>query len=136
MADIAKIKPAPRYIKINNPGNGKYEGITVELVSLDDEKMNEKRRQIADRRIHLEQRGKTFSAAQLENNHHDVLFNAMNGWTWENDADGVPATFNGEVPQFTRDNVIAVFKELPWFAKIIAKETGDDEAFFGYSKPI
>lgn len=130
MADIGKIKPSERKVEIKNPGTGKKEGITVGILSIDDEQMKRIKRKITDRRIDLEKKGKAFKANELEDNRNAIIFEGMTGWEWTEDEDGEPALFNGKVPEFNRANVYEVFEAAPWFAEQLKEEMSDTESFF------
>lgn len=124
--DIAAIKPvSERLIDILHPFSGEKLGVSVSLMSYDDPRMKRVRRSITNRRLHLDARGKHFKAEEIEENNHDLCFNAMTGWNWEGDA-----TFNGKKPEFNKPNVIAVFTELPWFRDQIDEAIADEKAFF------
>lgn len=129
MPDISTIKTNARTIEILHPGDGSPLGVRVNLVSIDDEALTKIKRKITDDRLHMEARGKSFKAEQVEDNKHNILFAAINNWEWY---DGT--TFHGDVPEFNRKNVLAVFIELPWFADQINEAVGDTKAFFDNSK--
>jgi hypothetical protein len=137
--DIATFKPSERIIEILNPINSDPLGITVSLLSLDDERMKKIKRRIQDARIALERKGKSFDAAQIDENTNMLFFSAMTGWDWKGVT--IPATedtperhepifFHGEKPAFNQKNVYAVFDEFPWFREQINEELGDTKSFF------
>lgn len=139
MADIANIKPVARTIEIRHPATGRPIGIRVSLVSIDDERLTKVKRAITDKRLHLEARGKTFKAEEIEENRIKINMTAMTGWEWYNptgkqgdegyDAEE-QATFNGEVPDYKPSNVRAVLTELSWFGDQINEAIGETESFF------
>lgn len=130
MAEISVIKPVERTINILNPGDKSFLGITVDLMSIDDDRLKKARRRIEDRRLSLAKKGDTFNAEEIDANKHELYFTAMTGWTWGKDANGEQNTFHDEVPDFNRRMVHMVFDELPWFRDQIEKELGETEAFF------
>jgi hypothetical protein len=135
--DLATLKPTTRTIEIKHPVTGHPLGVRVTVVSMDDDRLTKIKREIMDRRLYLEQRGKTFKAEDVEANTHRLLFTATLGWEWYNptnseDDDGMP-TFNGEVPEFNERNFKAVIKTLPWFRDQINEELGETKAFFDNS---
>jgi hypothetical protein len=122
--DIANLKPQTRTIEILHPATKENLGIRVEVLSLEDSKISTQRRKIANQKMQLEQRGKTFKAEDVETNLNELLFATIVSWDWY-DAD-----FNGEVLSLTHANVMKVFKELPWFKDQLAEVVGDTESFF------
>lgn len=130
MADLSTIKPGTALLDIKFPGTLKSSGVTVELMSLDDERMKKIKRAIIDRRQKLAARDKNFNASEIDDNTSEICFGAMIGWTWGKDDDGDDANFNGSKPEFTRANVMAVFAALPWFREQIDIKVGERESFF------
>ena len=126
--DISNIKSSERIIEILHPKTGEELGISVTVMSYDDDRMKKIRRKILDRRLHLEARGKHFKSEELNENANDLCFNAMTGWEWRGDA-----VFHGKKPEFTRASVTAVFEELSWFRDQIDNAIGDEKAFFATS---
>jgi len=135
MADIGKIKSSDREIIILHPGTKEPIGITVMVMHIDDPRLKKVKRRITDERLRLDQRGKNFKAEEIEDNKNNILFNAMTGWEFGKDPNGDQATFNGDIPEFNRRNVVQVLDELPWFADQINEAIGETEAFFNNSKP-
>lgn len=134
MADISNIKVVERNIEIKNPATSALLGITIGLVSVDDEKLKTLRRRIDDRSQKLAAKGKAFSAEELEDNTNEIAFTAMNWWKWEKDADGEEATYHGEKPELNRRNAFAIFKEIGWFRTQITAALNEEEAFFAKSQ--
>lgn len=131
MADISEIKFVDRDVKITHPGTGKYIGLTVTLVSVDDPTLASERRKIADRRMYLADRGKSFKAEEVEENQFSLLHKAIRGWKWEDDEDGEPGSFKGEQPEFTRAMLRDLFKAAPWIKTQLTDEFTSSEDFFG-----
>lgn len=144
MADISAIKSTDRKVEINHPATGAPIGVRVKLVSIDDDRLKKIKRNITDRRLYLEQRGKSFKAEEIEENKNDLTFGAMLDWEWYNptgkegdtdyDPDAMP-DFHGAVPEFNRKNVIAVITELTWFGDQVNEAIGETKDFFDNSKP-
>jgi hypothetical protein len=146
MTDISTIKTTDRVIDILHPGTGDKLGIRVCVVSIDDDRLTKAKRAITDRRLHLEARAKNFKAEELEENKNNLLLAAIIGWEWYaqdevKDDNGKVITearerpsFNGEVPEFNRRNVLAVISDLPWFATQINEAIGETDTFFSNSK--
>lgn len=130
MADISDIQSTEAILEIKHPRTEKALGISVTLLSIADSKLSTLKRQITDRRIKLEQRGKSIMAEEIEENGYNIAFAALTGWSWGKDEDGVDATFHGKKPEFNRTNVIQVFTELPWFLEQINIKIGETKDFF------
>lgn len=123
--DLANIKPVERIIDIVHPSTGEKIGVSVTVLSINDEKMAAAKRRIQNKKLELDRRGKTFKADDLEENEMELLTTAITGWNWEGDVD-----FHGEKPAFNEKNVKAVLKELTWFKQQIMEAVGDEKAFF------
>lgn len=140
--DISNIKTTERVLEILHPATKEQLGIRVTLMSLDDDRMKKTKRQITDRRLHLEARGKHFKADEIDDNRNNIAFGAMTGWEWyeqkeQKDANGkivLPfreqPKFNGKVPDFNRANVSAVFDQLSWFREQIEEAISETKDFF------
>lgn len=123
--DLSNIKPVERMIDILHPSTGEKIGVTVTVLSINDERMAAVKRRIQNKKIELDRRGKTFKVDDLEENEMELLTTAITGWNWEGDVD-----FHGEKPAFNEKNVKAVLKELTWFKQQIMEAVGDEKAFF------
>lgn len=123
--DLANLKPVERMIDILHPSTGEKIGVSVTVLSINDEKMATAKRRIQNKKLELDRRGKTFKADDLEENEMELLTTAITGWNWEGDVD-----FHGEKPAFNEKNVKAVLKELTWFKQQIMEAVGDEKAFF------
>jgi len=135
MTDLTTITPIEQTLEIVHPASGEPLGVRVSLISLDDERTKRTKRTIADQRLKLEARGKNFKAVDIEDNQRTLLFACMTGWEWYEPKDGSNApTFEGEVPDFNRKNVMAVFEKLSWFADQIDEALGETKSFFEESK--
>lgn len=129
--DIAKRKPTERTIEIFDPAIEDFKtGIKVTLMSLADDRMKTIKRQIQDTRLRLEQKNKSFKAEEIDANRNNLAFKAMIAWEWGKDSNGEPALFNGEVPEFTQRNIMAVFEEAPWFRDQIEIAISEEKDFF------
>ena len=131
MVDLSTIKPNDRTIEITNPGTGENLGVRVTVMSYDDDRLKRIRRQLTDKRFADDQKRKPLKSEQVEENGNMLLFSAMTGWEWYDDA-----TFSGDVPDFNRKNVFAVFDALPWFRAQVDTAVADEEAFFINSKSV
>lgn len=123
--DYAELTPKERLVDILDPVKSEPTGIVVGLLSFDDPKLNSIKRRITDERLRLEARGKTVSAADIENNEYSMIFEAMTGWTWNGDAQ-----FNKTKPEFNRKNVMEVLERLPWMKRQISAAIAEVDAFF------
>ncbi len=139
MTDLSTIKQTDRTIEIVHPVTAENIGLRITLVSLDDERMTKIRRSITDRRLHLEARGKSFKADEVEENADNVIFTATVDWEWYNPTgsegdkgyreDAMP-NFKGEQPEFNRKNFFALIDEISWIKTQINEALGDTRAFF------
>ena len=122
--DISTLTPNERIIEIKHPANDENLGIRVTIVSLNDNKTKQIRRQFINKRLELEKKGKSFKADDIEENETDLLIASMTGWDWYD------AEFHGEKLEFNENNVKKVFHELPWFKDQVSEAVSDEKAFF------
>lgn len=122
--DLAKIKPSERIVDILHPESGEKIGVSVQLISIRDEKMASVRRRIQNKNIEFQKRGKTLKAIDIEENELELLVNCITGWNWGDNK------YKGETPQFSEKNVRDVLTELPWFKQQIVEAIDDEKAFF------
>jgi hypothetical protein len=142
--DISRLTPSTRTIEIKHPGDGNNLGIRVTIKSIDDPCHAELKRAIMDRSLHLQQRGKTLKAEEIEDNMRKLLFNTVAAWEWYNptgeegddgyDPDSM-ADFEGEQPIFNLRNFKRVVLALPWFQDQINEEASERKLFFEGSNP-
>lgn len=124
--DLASLTPASEIlINIKHPATGEPIGVTVSIMSIDDERMKPIKRQIQDRKLKLEQRGKNFKAEEIEENGFDLAFRAMLGWDWGDN------TFEGKKPEFSKAFAYVVFAKLSWFHNQIMEAISEEKSFFG-----
>ena len=123
--DLANIKPVERIVEILHPGTGEKMGVSVQIISLKDDKLASIRRRIQNKNIEFQKRGKTLKASDIEENEMELLIGCITGWKWEPDAD-----FNGEKPAFNEKNVRNILQELSWFKQQIQEAVDDEKAFF------
>lgn len=127
--DLLSLTPVERIVPILHPVTKVELGITVSLMSLQDERMKKIKRRILDEKLRLQSRGKDFKAEEIQENGNLIIFSAMTGWEWSGDA-----TFNNEKPAFNQANVFKVFEKLPWFRAQLDEALNDEEAFFPTSE--
>ena len=123
--DLSKLKPTERVIEIKHPKTQEDIGVSVSILSINDESMKKIKRKIQDERIRLEQKGKTFKSVEIEENEDNLLFSAMTSWTWGGDSN-----YEGQKPEFNLKNVRMIFEALPWFKAQVMGAVSDEEAFF------
>lgn len=137
--DILAIQPSTISVDIKHPATGAPTGLTVECVSLEDDRVKQVERQIKNRAL----RGgrNTVTAEKIEDNTAEILSAAVVGWKWEkpllSPAKGKKAEVYGEQPDLDGDpnpplTKINVSKLLAagWIAKQIDTALGDEAAFF------
>lgn len=137
--DIFAVKPGERQIEILSPATKQPIGIRVTLISISDDRLKKLKRALLDERLRLESKGKHFKAENIENNLHELTFTGMVAWEWYNPTgkkgdkgfdENAALTMNGEVPAFSKKNVLEMFEKLPWFLDQIGEEMSDEQAFF------
>lgn len=141
--DLANLKPKPRTLEILHPATGANLGVRMTVVSVDDDRLRKVKRDLRNKRLALEQRGKSFTAKEEEENMQDLLIAACIGWEWYNptgsegnegfDAEEMPE-FEGEVPQFNPRNFKRVVEALPWFGTQISAFISETKDFFDNSE--
>lgn len=124
--DISKIQPIERTIEIKHPVNGANIGISVTLMSPDDERLKPVARAINDKALYLRQRNKAFTSAEIEENTMRLMVTTIISWNWH----GKDVTFEGKKPDFTPENVRNVLNKLEWFRKQIDDELSETKSFF------
>jgi len=129
--DISSIKPTEKTVEILHPATEEEIGIRVTLISMDDPAMKNHKRQVQDRRLKKEQKGKALKSRELEDDMDELIFRAMKGWEWyKPEGAKQAANFRGETPKFNRKNVLDVFAELPWFLDQLNEHLGEEKDFF------
>lgn len=124
--ELSTLVPSERTYTMRHPATDEPLGIVVSLVSLDDDRLKAVKRKIADKRVHLEARGKRLSAADIDANTNEIIFAAMTGWTW---SDG--AEWRGNTsPTFDKTTVLDVLNTLEWFRNQLSAEVTAVDRFF------
>lgn len=139
MANIGDIKPIEQVVEIKHPGTKSLLGIRVSMMSKDDDRLKRFKRELRNKAIQLEKRGKVADADAEDKNGKAFAFEACTGWEWYNptgiegdkgyDASEMP-DFNGSVPEFNRKNFMEVIDELPWFLSQLGQMFDEEEGFF------
>lgn len=124
--DISKIVPIERAIEIKHPVTGVNVGISVTLMSPDDERLKPVIREINDKALALRQKNKNFSIDQVEENNMKLMLTTILSWNWY----GKDVNFKGEKPEFNSANVKLVLNTLDWFKKQIDEELAETKSFF------
>jgi hypothetical protein len=128
--DISALKPSERIVEIKSPADAEENiGIRVTLLSVSDNSLKALKRKFQDKKLKLEQRGKNWTAEQLDENQKELAFAAMTGWEWYGDVD-----YKGKKPAFDRATVYQLFDELPWFLTQIQAAMSEEQSFFVNSK--
>lgn len=123
--EITSLKRVDITKEITHPGTGENIGIRVTIMSPNDKRLKRVIRRITDQNLQKNKRGKGIKAEDIEENQLELISNALTGWEWYGDA-----TFQGEKPEFTVENVKKVCKEFPEFMEQIDEEMGDTSRFF------
>lgn len=121
--DILSLQPGNISVEIKHPATGAPIGLTVECVSLEDDRVKAVERQIKNRAL----RGgrNTVTAEKIEDNTVEILAAAIVGWKW----DGELTLGDLKNPQLTKMNVSKLLA-VSWIAKQIDTALGDEAAFF------
>lgn len=139
MADLSTIKPLERIFTVLHPKTEKEIGLRVTMISMSDPRMQKIRRNIQNKQLQLQSRNKHFKADDIEENQYELIYNALTGWEFYNptgqkgDAGFDPdaaLTFKGEVPAFTKHNVVTLLSELEWVTNQLSEAISDEKAFF------
>lgn len=123
--EISKITNVERIVSIAHPATGEPIGLSVRMVSIEDVRMKKITRRLTDQALALRQRGKTFTAEQIEKNKLDLITASITGWTWEGET-----TFHGKKPEYSVADFHAVVSELSWILTQLDAELGDTKSFF------
>lgn len=140
MTDITQLQLPERTLEIIHPGTNQPFGIRVTLMHINDERLAAVKRNILDRRLYLEARGKTFKATEIDENELNILFTGMVGWEWYNptgvegdkgfDPSRQPSFEGDEHPSFNRPTVASLMTKVAWFKTQINEAMGELKEFF------
>ena len=122
--DIAKLIPTERVVEILHPKTGKEIGLTVTVVSLEDEKLKAIKRKFLDAKARAESRGKTLKIEETEEFDTMMIFTAMTGWAW-----GENASYNGQKLDFNLKNVREVITNVYWIRQQLLEAITDGDSF-------
>ncbi|MCO6050839.1 hypothetical protein NGM99_13730 [Mesorhizobium sp. RP14(2022)] len=121
--DILSIQPSTITVDIKHPATGAPIGLTVECVSLEDDKVKAVERAIKNKAL----RGgrNTVTAEKIEDNTVAILTAAITSWKWAKDL----TLGDLKDPPLNRENAGKLLA-VGWIAKQIDTALGDDTAFF------
>lgn len=122
--DISSIQPKSRKIEIIHPTTEEPIGVRFFLLPDTDPKVKKVQRDIQNRQFN-KRKGK-ITAEQIEANNMERLVSAVDGWEWY----GEGVNFEGEIPEFTEENVRRVLKKVPFIKEQVMDEFNDREAFY------
>lgn len=126
MTELTELKPKEIEFEILNPATDDEIGITVKLMSPDDDRMSSIKRRVTDFNLQKQKKGKTIKAVEIEENEIELLAATLTDWDWH----GEDVKFHGEKPDFTIQNVKKVLKEIPWFKSQVNEKLDDEKGFF------
>lgn len=121
--DILAIKPQTVAVEIKHPATGERIGLTVDCVSLEDDRVKVVERRIRNRALSSGRNKMT--AEKVEDNTIELLTAVIVGWSWEK---GLKLG-DLENPPLTNENVKTLLS-VNWIAKQIDLAIGDEAAFF------
>lgn len=121
--DILGIQPSTITVDIKHPATGAPIGLSVECVSLEDDRVKSVERAIKNRAL----RGgrNTVTAEKIEDNTVELLTAAIVGWKWEAEL----TLGDLKSPPLSKINVGKLLA-VGWVAKQIDTALGDEAAFF------
>ena len=128
--DISEIRPVERDLEIVIPGTIWKIGLTLTVMSLQDDRMVSVRRKAGDKFLARRQRNKTQTAAEIEHNQRELCIAATTGWKWGPNNDGEQATFKGDQPDFSHKALSEVLLAMPWIVPQIDEFVSDEAGFF------
>lgn len=131
MTDLSKIKTVERTIEILHPATKEELGVSVTLMSPNDPRLDTLRKQVSQKQLALQAKGKVEKVEDVKATRHKILFTAITRWDWRGDAN-----FNGEKPDLTPANFNEIVEELPWFMQQLDEEFGEIERFFQAAESI
>lgn len=124
MIDLAEIKTGNITLEIRHPKTDEPLGVFVTLQPIDSPSMKKMARNINDRKLTLQARGKNFKSEEMIEIARNLTIEAIVDWEWAGQ------TFEGEVLEFNRKNVSRVIEKLDWFRDQIDDELGNVRSFF------
>lgn len=129
MTDLANIKMVERPVEIINPQTKEPFGVTVWMMSPQDERMDALRKQIAQKQVTWQTKNKTPKVDELKADRLKVLFAATTKWDWGSN------TWEGKTPEL----IPLVFNDIctraPWFMEQLDEAFGETESFFESAEP-
>jgi hypothetical protein len=133
MAEITNYVAHNRVFELVDPENGDLTGIKVELRPGTAPEVKKLKKRWTDETLKAGRKGgSNLNADSLEAKTTNLLLASIAGWEWTVDANGVPATYHGEAPEFTPAKVRQVLEDeaCPWIRDQINEEINRDAAFF------
>ncbi len=128
MADISTIVSTNATVEIKHPRTGLPLGLVVHLLPEDSKPLRDLQRKWQTEA--LKTRGRNLDADKIEARTLERLVTATASWSWGNDENGEPCTFNGEQPECTPFNVRKLYKDHSWLRSQVAEVLSDEAEFF------
>lgn len=127
--DILAIVPSTVTVSLKHPTTARPVGISLEIVSLDDDRVKQVERVIRNKALKAGRNNVT--AEKLESHEMEILAASIVGWTWDGDV----SLGDLKNPPLNRANVIKLLS-LNWVKKQVDEALGDVGAFFQESATI
>lgn len=133
--DLSEIKVVEKDVKIVHPSNKAFTGLTVTLMSPNDERLDKLRNQITQQQISQQAKNKTPKVEELKANRRKILFAAMTKWDWGIGDDGEQVLWFGEKPELNPRVWGEIYDSASWIVDQIDTEFGELESFFQTAGP-
>lgn len=120
--DLSGIKAGIRTIDIKHPATGEKTGLSLDLVSLEDDRVKAINRKYQNKAM----RG-SVTLEDLEEQRLEVIAATIIGWKWEGEA-----KWGGEKPAYSAAKALEVIKSdgAAFIIRQIDKALGDEAGFF------
>jgi hypothetical protein len=102
-------------LKIKSPVDGEFSGLTVNLISLNEDGPKQLSEEHAERKSEAIANGRPLSQKAQQEHAKDLFAACVVSWEWGEAADGKMASIGGETPECTPENVKMMLEKFPWF---------------------
>lgn len=124
--DLSTIKTSDRDVYLQHPATGDELGLIFHLRAPDHDEVKAVDREWTDKRLQPKYRNKAIRTEELEQVKLKRVLASVTGWTWEDPE----LTFDGEQPEFSRQELKKMLTARPWILEFLKEETEDTASFF------